>query len=244
MKSTKTILGLFVLAVSCLVGCSGMNDSIDEYLSKGEIIYISKADSAFAYAGKERFMVRFYMSDPRATQMNIYWSQRSDSLIVPITAADKGKAIDVIIGDASSPIPEGNYGIELVTHDDLGHKSVVDERVVNVYGEVFSKRVVPKFLKSAAFRKKTAYVTEGIDIVWGSATSEKEIGVTIFYTGTDGEPKEVFYPSTKIKEGLSLEEIDLHFPVSYVTHYLPEAGSIDTFDTAQEPLPFTGSPYK
>ncbi len=244
MKSIKLIYGIIILAASGFVGCTGMNDSIDEYLSQGEIIYISKADSAFAFAGRGRFMIRFYMTDPRATAMHIYWSQRTDSLVVPISEADKNGAVDVIVGSAEKPIAEGNYGVELVTYDDKGNKSIVDEKVVNVYGEVFEKRVTPKFLKSAKFRKKTSYVTEGIDIVWGAATSEKETGVTIYYTGIDGQPKEEFFSVTQTKDGTSLYDIDLHYPVSYVTHYLPEDGCIDIFSTPAEPLEFTGSPYK
>lgn len=244
MKSIKKLYGIIVPAIIGLVGCTGMNESIEPYLSQGEIIYISKPDSAFAYAGDERFMIRFWMSDPRATRMHIYWSQRTDSLIIPITEDDKKDMIDVYIGDADNPIAEGNYTIELVTHDNLGHKSIVDEKVVNVYGEIFEKRVVPKFIKSAKYRKATNYVPEGIDIVWGSAASEKEIGVTLYYTGIDGEPKEEFYISSELKNGLSLENIDLRQPISYVTHFLPEPTAIDTFRTVHEELLFTGSPYQ
>ena len=242
MKSIK-IYGIIVLAIIGLFGCSGMNESIEPYLSQGEIIYISKSDSAFVYPGRERFMVQFYMSDPRATEMHIYWSQRADSLIIPISEEDKGKAIDVYVGTATSPIAEGNYTVELITHDALGHTSIVDEKVVNVYGEVFENRVVSKFIKSAKFRKATAYVSEGIDIVWGSASSEKEIGVSIYYTGADGMPKEVFYTTAELKGGTSLENIDVREPIDYVTHYLPEPLAIDTFSTEHVDLIFTGSPY-
>lgn len=242
MKSIK-IYGIIVLAIIGLFGCSGMNESIEPYLSQGEIIYISKSDSAFVYPGRERFMVQFYMSDPRATAMHIYWSQKTDSLIVPISEEDKGKAIDVYIGTEASPIAEGNYTVELITHDALGHTSITDEKVVNVYGEIFENQVISKYVKSVTYRKATEYVPEGIDIVWGSASSEKEVGVSIYYTDVEGTPKKVFYDATALKDGTSLEDIDVREPVSYVTHYLPEPLAIDTFSTERVDLSVTGSPY-
>lgn len=242
MKLNKLLYIIAAVSMSMMFACSGMNDSIDPYLSRGEIVYIAKSDSVNLFAGNRRFKLDFWMSDPRATEMRIYWSQRADSVVIPIDEQSHGKRIEVEIGGAQKPMEEGNYTLELVTFDRYGNKSIVDEYIVNVYAAFFESMVLPKFIKSATYQAAAGSVPESVKIVWGGSTSEREIGVNIKYTAIDGDNKTEYYTSAQLKNEMSLTDANLSKDITYQTLYLPEAMAIDTFMTAYLPIPIEGLP--
>lgn len=238
-----------VFILGLCAACSDMNDSMEPYLSNGEIIYIAKSDSVKTFAGRDRFLVRFWMSDPRATDLYIYWSQRKDSLVVSLPAGrNKADSIEVYIGKEQG-VAEGSYSLELVTRDKLNNKSVTDEYIVNVYGDLFANPLLTRFIKSAKYDSKTANVT----ITWGGSYSAKEYGVRLFYKSKDGIAMANTYTAEALKKGINtqyedekdilvLKDMDIKEALIYETLYLPEPTAIDTFYTEKKPITITGLP--
>ena len=120
--------------ISAIVGCTGMNDKHDIYLQGGEINYIGRVDSAKILAGNQRFKLKYWITDPRAKVLKIYWSQKSDSVIVPIAAHQPKDSIEIIVGNAQKIIPENNYTLQLLSTDGGLLKSIIFEKIGNVYG--------------------------------------------------------------------------------------------------------------
>lgn len=238
-----------VFIISLCAACSDMNDSMEPYLSQGEIIYIAKSDSVKTYAGRDRFLLCFWMSDPRATELYIYWSQRKDSLVVSLSEGrNKADSIEVFIGKEEG-VSEGAYSLELVTRDKLNNKSVTDEYNVNVYGNSFASSLLTRFIKSAKYNAKTSEIT----IIWGGSYSAKEYGVRMFYKSKDGIDMVETFTAEALKKGVNtqyedekntlvLKDMDIKEPLVYETLYLPEPTAIDTFYTEKNPVTITGLP--
>src|SRR5690606_27000999 len=116
-----TYLKKGILAVLCTAGllaCSKMNDLHDEYLQRGETIYVGKPDSLRTFAGHERILLRYWSSDPKATQMTVYWNLRTDSVVFTIPSHAATDSIDVFIPD----LPEYNDSFEAVSRSADGSK--------------------------------------------------------------------------------------------------------------------------
>lgn len=224
----KLLVVLCGILINNLFGaCTDMNDNIDEYLSRGETVYIAKSDSIYVLAGKERFYVKYWQTDPRASEMRIYWSQKKDSVCVSIPEErDIKDSLEVWVGKEQG-IKEGSYSLSVVTFDKFGNKSIPDEQSVNVYGDKFAATISPRILLSYKFNA----AQNSLKIEWGGSVSVKEYGVRLFYTKKDGTACQTQYKSVDLPETLELKDIDTMLPVEYETLYLPETTAVDTFYT-------------
>src|SRR5690554_2206975 len=79
-----SFLAVCIFTVSVLSSCSKMNDLHDEYLKRGEQIYVGQPDSAKIFPGNERALLRYWTSDPKASKLLVYWNARQDSLLLDI----------------------------------------------------------------------------------------------------------------------------------------------------------------
>ncbi|MBR1576463.1 MAG: hypothetical protein IJ654_08460 [Bacteroidales bacterium] len=221
MKIQPIIISL--LALCMLVACSGMNDNIDQYLSQGEIIYIAKPDSVHLFAGRERFKMDFWVRDPRATGLTVYWSLRSQSQTIPLPPGrDMDEPVEVII-DRNTP--EGQYALILITEDGKGNYSIPDEENVAVYGELFQNSLNNRLVDSHSVKGNT------VTLNWGNCYSAQEVGICVRYTDTAGAACEVLYPTDELGPSSVLSNVDVSREISYSTLYLPEKTAIDTFST-------------
>ncbi|MDO5571040.1 MAG: DUF4998 domain-containing protein [Bacteroidales bacterium] len=224
----KYIFCILFILMSFLQACSDMTESMDEYLSKGEIIYIAKVDSAKTYSGNNRFMLSYWISDPRAKQLYIYWNQKVDSIIVDIPEHNANDSIILLLGDSNNKFAEGDYTLQIVSHDNKGNKSINYEIPVNVYGEAFLNSLRNKFIKSADINKNN----NSVSITWGAINSSKELGVIIDYTDLSGSSVNIFKNSQELKSKTVLNDVNLDLPLVYKTAYKPEETAIDTFYTS------------
>lgn len=210
---------LIISAVALLAACNDMNDSVQPYYDRGEVIYISKSDSAKIFSGYNRYEVMFWISDPRATSMDIVSSQADDTTHVAIPEHNYKDSIVVIV-----PAKETSHNLRLITRDDKGNKSVADEYTVNVYGEKYKSAITNKFYKKAVYNATAGTLT----ITWGSSTSAKEMGVEIYYTDTAGAQQKLLLPTANLTKATVISNVDAAQPVSYSTIMLPEATCIDS----------------
>ncbi|MDR2472196.1 MAG: discoidin domain-containing protein [Tannerella sp.] len=214
--------------IALMASCSDMNDDHDQYLRNGEIIYIGRLDSAYAYSGKGRFQLHYWLTDPRCKVLKIYRSQGADSLIVPIPAHTPLEPLDVFVDN----VAEGSYTLQIYTSDGADLRSVRYETNVNVYGDKFASTITNRVVVGAIYQTDKSVV-----VTWGAATSVKEAGVELSYTSSTDKPVKTFYPTATTGLTTILSDIDVTKGLYCKTMYLPEPTSIDTFSTPSVKIP-------
>lgn len=223
MKYTYIIISLLITWI--LGACSDMNDMHDSYLKDGEKIYIGRVDSMHSFGGNERVLLRYWITDPRAKTLCIYWNHKKDSINVDIPIHDPLDAQEVMIGESGSTIAEGDYTFQIYSYDNRGHRSIQFEQLINVYGVKYqltlSNRTIQKVTK----------IDNTLTIEWNGINSSDEVGIEIFYTDTKDNEKSLFIKTELLSSPTVIEEIDLKQPVKYQTWYKPEPESIDQFNT-------------
>ena len=231
MKS-KIKLILFFGVIIFLSSCNDMNDDFNKYLKNGEIIYIAKADSVKTYAGNERFLTTFFMNDPRADTICIYWNQKQDSLLVPIVAHNPLTPIQVTIGKNQKTIPEGNYVLQFVTRSMGKYKSVTVESSVNVYGTKYAASLLPRLNKTVTYTAATSILS----LTWGTPMNDQEKGIKLSYWNNLNVAKDTVLSTTALTTTTTLKNVDKTKPVSFKTIFVPELTAIDTFYTSKQSI--------
>lgn len=217
------LVNLCVVLFVLLSSCSKMNDMHDEYLRRGETIYVGKPDSVIVFAGKERVKFRYWISDPKAAKLAVYWLSRTDSVIVDIPAHLAKDPIELIIPN----LPEYNYSFELVTmNKDFKNRSVTFPINGSTYGAKFQSTLINRPIKSSL--KYPTY----LETLWLGAI-EKGIGCELTYVNTLGASVKTLVPMTDKLNTIT----DLVGGINYRTLYLPTPTAIDTFYTAYQPVP-------
>lgn len=219
------LVPLSIVFIVFLSSCSKMNDLHDEYLRRGETIYVGKPDSVKILAGKKRVKVRYWSSDPKATKLAVYWLSRTDSVIVDIPAHSAKDSLEFIIPN----LPEYNYSFELVTmNNQFKNRSVTFQASGSSFGERFQSTLSDRLVQSSRRRLYSTY----LETKW-LGSIEKAIGCELVYVNTLGATVKKFVPMTETTTLIT----DLVGGVNYRTLYLPTVSSIDTFYTAFKPLP-------
>ena len=222
-----------------LYACEKMNDKHDVYLSDGERIYIGKVDSVKTFAGDRRIKFRYWIGDPRAKNLKIYWSNGSDSIVVPVTPHNSKDSFEIVIGAPSKNIDENNYTFQWISWDNDGNKSTIFEKNASVYGDRYRARLTNKIVSSIGISGSN------LTINWAAPTNANDIGVEIVSTGNDGVQTvriqtnsdmayiEEVNGTERTRYKSLLEDVDFTKGVRYRTLYLPEPTAIDTFKAVQ-----------
>ncbi|MDR1666499.1 MAG: discoidin domain-containing protein [Bacteroidales bacterium] len=228
MKKSIILLAIVIITGSC----AKMNDKHDEFLARGETVYIGKVDSVRSYPGKNnKLLFRYWISDPRAKQVTVSWGV-NDTLhktltIPPHKIAD---ALEALF-DSADGITEGNHTFHWVSSDDLGNKSMVFETLASVYGNLYQEKLLNRRVTGTDVDEGTGDIT----VSWANASSEEELGVEVSYVTRGNEAKTIYYPG--LGNSVTLENVDYTKGVTYTTLYVPTPGAIDTFFTQPVSMP-------
>jgi len=226
MKKINIVSNLLLLLVLCCTACSEMNDMHDVYLRNGEITYVGRVDSIKAYGGRERVQLEYWLTDPRVKELHILWNQKRDSVVVSVPAHDPENALEVMIGNGNGVISEGDHTFFIYSYDGKGHRSVVFESLISVYGERYQASLINRPLRKIDVTEDSLLVIE-----WGGSVSRDELGLLISYFDRDNELVESIIPTDSLKDPVVFKDIDITKEISYKTMYIPEEFAIDTFYT-------------
>lgn len=216
MKAISLYLLCALLACLLVSSCTSMNDYHDEYLKRGETLYVGKVDSARIYPGKGRLVIHYWNSDPKAKKLIVYWKSRTDSMLLDIPEKPVGQAVEIVIPG----LEENNYLIEMITlNAEMKNPSIVFQTGGRVYGDKFQASLSDRQVKTAVFLP-----TGEAEIRWLGAV-EKAIGTELVYTDKTGQEVSKFVPISELITSLP----DLGGNLSYRTVFVPEALAIDTF---------------
>ncbi|GHV20612.1 hypothetical protein FACS1894174_02800 [Bacteroidia bacterium] len=200
-----------------------MNDMHDQYLQDGEKTYIGRVDSVKHLSGRERVLIQYWLTDPRAKELHILWNQKRDSIVVPVPEHEPLDMLEVMIGEGNEKIGEGDHTFFFYSHDNRGHRSIIFETLINVYGDHYQETLINHSLKN-----KTKSGNK-LTLTWGGSSSADEIGIDIIYKQISGPEKSIFIPIAELGTTTILEDIDFSVPVQYRTWYKPRPNAIDQF---------------
>lgn len=228
MKNTvKNILWVW-LFLPLLISCDRMNDLHDEYLQRGEKVYLARLDEAHILAGDKRAELVFVNKDVKAKTLIVYWRSRTDSLVYTIPENSVGQELKVQLPD----LPEDFLTFELVSQTGDGKsKSLVTELSSRIFGDNYQASLNNRLVDKAVFLQSA----NELDITW-KGVFEGAVNIEIEYEGTDGNTRVVKLPVEQ-RSILYLNMFD--GDLRYRTGYVPAENTLDTFYTEYSELPFS-----
>lgn len=228
MKLSYFSILFFLTNILILMSCSDMNDLHDQYLQNGEIIYTGRVDSAEILPGKNRLILRYWNSDPKAKKLLAYWSFRTDSLIVDIPKKNVTDSVDIVITD----IEEGGINFELFTMDEnFKNKSVAYNISGNVYGDKYLSTLRTRSIRTTLNEPKIG------SVIYWSSSIQNSIGDKLKYKNSSGQVKNLLISPNDNKTIID----DVSDQVTWQTAYLPTINAIDTFYTDYKTIDFNNT---
>lgn len=223
MKHLKNNLKLVILLLSILsiYSCTGSDEYL-KYTEGGEISYTGKIDSLKFYPGKNRVMVKgLIISDPKVTQLRVYWNNKADSIVVPINRTSGVDVVTSIIPD----LPENIYNFQVKTFDAKGNGSVVQDKTTQVYGERYEASLSDRKISSSSLSSNLSLTINfaTMDLTTGAYATE------VFYTDKFNVEHTVTVPVADSQVIIPDYKIGSQFKQRSL--FLPVPTSIDTFYT-------------
>lgn len=218
------LLGFILSIFSCT--------SSDEYLkfvNGGEISYTGKIDSLKFFPGRNRVKIEgLIISDPKVTELRVYWNNKKDSVMIPI---NRTSGVDVVSTFIEN-LPENIYNFEVKTFDAKGNSSISQNVTDQSYGERYQasltdRKIIASKL-SSDFSLTIDFAT--MDLTTGAYATE------IVYTDNSKVEHTVTVPVATSQIVIPNYKIGSVFKQRSL--FLPARTAIDTFYTdfvAKEP---------
>lgn len=211
----------FLLVAAAISSCTSMDEGYKDFIKDGEISYTGKIDSLQIFSGRNRVQVKgLFISDPKITECRIYWDNRVDSVVVPITRTQGIDVLDVVINN----LIENVHNFEVRTFDKLGNASIPVFKIGTVYGDRFQSSLYNRPIASKYFSPKLTTINfASMDLSTGA------YAVEVTYTNTSNAIAKVQLPIAQSR--LDITDFKLGSSFTYKTLFKPNAASIDTFES-------------
>jgi len=209
-----------ILLAILIISCSKMDDSFKEYVVPNGITYVGKADSIAVFPGRGRIKITWLRgTDPNTRQAVIYWNNRNDSLVIPVTQTNPKDTVTAMINN----IPEGSYAFNIYTRDDAKNSSIRVDVQGATYGTLYESTILSRALGSARV------IGNDVKLGWpkGEPTS---FSTEINYIDLAGLQQKTYLPASQ--DTIILTGVKAGSSITYRSLYKPTALSIDTFYTA------------
>lgn len=217
--------GLLLLAMIALsfAACEKA-DQYKEFVKDGEISYIGKLDSVKVYSGKNRVMLRgMITSDPKIVECRVFWNNKKDSIVIPVTKEMISDTIQRFIDIAT----EGFQNFVIYTYDAAGNSSIPVNTSGRTYGNRYQSGLVNRDIATARTDETTGITTVdflGMDRLTGVFATD------LTYTKLNNQTATVRIPIDSSR--ISLKDFKYGSTVNYKTLFLPDTISVDTFYSA------------
>ena len=213
-------LYILILSIVAATGaCRKMDDYKDKYLSDGTITYSGKIDSVKAHPGDGRIMLSgLLIADPKITELRIYWNNKADSFVLPITRTSGVDTVRPIL----NKMEEGVKTFTLVTFDKFGNRSEEVTTTGRVYGDTYKSLLLNRTIKDGL------NAGDSVSLEWNVMdASTGALGCEIRYTDNSNNLQTKFVNRTDTKTVLNNYKLGSTF--NYRTLFLPDTLAIDTF---------------
>jgi hypothetical protein len=227
MKKIFNILLVFTVLTG-LFSCDGMMDVHQKYIEDGEIVYMPKPESVEFLAGRERVVLRIVLyNSPNAKSVDIYWNNRNDSLIYPVTPSTGLDTIEIEIPN----LEEKSYTFTVWTTDAYSNHSLPVTGFADAYGDLFQSSLTNQPVW------RVSLTEEGGEITWSSAV-EHLVCTEVRYFNKDDEIQTIVSPATAATTVCTNVKNSSRF--TYRSLFLPEVNAVDTFyvDWVEHETPF------
>lgn len=211
----------FLLVAVAISSCTSMDEGYKDFIKDGEISYTGKIDSLHVYSGRNRVQVKgLFISDPKITECRIYWDNRIDSVVVPITRTQGIDVLDVVINN----LVENVHNFEVRTFDKLGNSSISVFKIGAVYGDRYQTSLYNRPIATKYFSPKLTTINfASMDLSTGA------YAVEVTYTNNSNVITKVQLPIAQSR--LDITDFKLGSSFTYKTLFRPNATSIDTFES-------------
>ncbi len=223
----KTFIYIILILISAMgffSACEDMYEVHGKFVEDGEILYLTKADSVEFFAGKDRGEIQFVLENAvKVNHVVVYWNDKKDSIVTELQPSSGIDTVRIELND----LPEGSHQLEIVTKDNLGHKSIGVTVFGITYGDKYKQILKHRAVQSL---KVSRIKTE---ITWLNS-AEKATAFELKYINVqDNEVVKKYKPSVN---SMTLTDIKVGTKISHRMHYLPEATALDTFQTDWQEL--------
>ena len=141
----KVYVVLLLGAILSIGSCTGADEYL-KFTEGGAISYTGKMESLKVLSGRNRVKVEgLIISDPKVTEMRVYWNNKKDSVVVPIIRTSGVDAVSTIIEN----LPENIYNFEVKTFDAKGNASVPQSVNAQTYGERYQASLTDRKIISS-----------------------------------------------------------------------------------------------
>jgi hypothetical protein len=201
-----------------------MNSIHEEYVKRGETLYIGVADSILTRSGLNKIGFEWKINaDPRITKTVIYWNARANKVETPVNR--NGIEGEMWLSTTINNLDEGEYVFEFEMQDDRGNISKAIEVAGTVLGDVYIEN-----LRSRGVKEIAKLVTGNMQITWEavSATATTLLYTVVEYQNKFGEKVLMEIPNDE--SVTLLENLETGNTVEIYAVHMPENG-FETFNS-------------
>lgn len=179
MKTLKYI-AMVLGTVSLITSCDSMEDTYNEYINGGEIVYRAKAKEVLGYPGYNRAKLTWTLEFP--TQVVKCQIREGDEVLAEIPVEYKDKVeLEYMLTDQL----EKTHTYSVYSLDSEGNSSIKSDVIVDVYGERYASSLRTGRSIQAVLWKADDPATVLLKL--SDVTSEKVIATDISYKSVSGD---------------------------------------------------------
>ncbi len=201
-------LTMLLLAGAMALGCTDSDEGMDSTVVAGDPVF------AAVNPGNGRAEFVWQPNDGSATYTEIYANNELlTSAYFPAGTTDVARIIS---------LPSGDYSFYIVNLKADGTKSEKSSTIsATVYDDSFGEGLQPSEVESVMYDDQ-----DGGIITWKE--TENLVALTVFYEDEEGNQYSLY---TDLAEGYTAKypEADINTPFTYISHYVPVEGAIDTY---------------
>ncbi|MDR2472753.1 MAG: hypothetical protein LBD53_04190 [Tannerella sp.] len=213
----KFLTALCAVTLCILYACDNMNTIHEEYVDRGETLYIGVADSITVRSGLNKIGFEWKINaDPRISKTVIYWNQRNNKVEVPVERTSES---EMWLSTVVNNLEEGEYIFEFEMHDNKGNISKAIEISGLVLGDVYIEN-----LRSRGIKEISKLVTGDMQISWEpvSATAVTLLHTVVEYINKNDEKQLIEIPNDETVT--LLENLETGDIVDIYAVHMPENG--------------------
>lgn len=225
MKIINHITLIFFISL-LLAGCKKYGDDYKDFLEDKEIKYPGKIQAAGYNTGNLRAELFWHPSpDPSITRYVVSWNNGVNKMEVAATTHDPKDTVKVIVPGLNEYV----YAFVVVSYDNEGSKSIATEiNNVRVYGATYTSTLLNRGVNTS--EPYQFLPDESLQLNFNKRDT-LNVTTTIRYTNSAGAvaEKELLPEDNSIV----LPDYKPGTAIQYRSSYIPEPGSIDSFNVAQ-----------
>ncbi|RVT79756.1 DUF5013 domain-containing protein [Flavobacterium sufflavum] len=223
MKNLRNILvTAFAVALILVIHSCTSSDDYLKFVDGGAISYTGKIDSLKFFPGRDRLKIKgLIISDPKVSQLRVYWNTKKDSVVIPINRTSGIDEVSSIIEN----LPENIYNFEVKTFDAKGNSSISQYITAQTYGTRYQASLTDRKIVSSKLSSDFSLTIDfaTMDLTTGAYATE------VVYTDNSNVQHAVTVPVTQNQLVVSNYKIGSKFKQRSL--FLPVKTAIDIFYT-------------